>query len=89
MLEYALLDAFKSILFHSIVILGIIVAPGLVTGFIISILQAATQINDMSLSFVPKLVVTIVVFALLSPWLFTYVADHVQLLYKEIPMIVN
>ncbi|MFB1028446.1 MAG: flagellar biosynthesis protein FliQ, partial [Thauera sp.] len=43
----------------------------LVTGLIISIFQAATQINEMTLSFVPKLVAIFVTLVLAGPWMIT------------------
>ena len=48
-----------------------ILATALVTGLAISILQAATQVNEQTLTFVPKIVLTLAVFALFFPWFMT------------------
>jgi flagellar biosynthetic protein FliQ len=43
-------------------------ATALISGLVVSILQAATQVNEQTLSFVPKIVLTLGVFAVLFPW---------------------
>jgi len=61
---------------------GIIVAPillvGLVTGVIVSIFQAATQINDQTLVFVPKILVTMVALMLLGSWMLQVYIDFTR-----------
>jgi flagellar biosynthetic protein FliQ len=52
-----------------------ILATALVTGLTISILQSATQVNEQTLTFVPKIVLTLAVFALLFPWFMTTLVD--------------
>jgi len=61
----------------------------LVTGLVISILQAATQINEMTLSFVPKLIVMFVTLVLAGPWMITTLTDYIRRLYTAIPSIIN
>lgn len=48
---------------------GPVLIAGLVTGVAISILQAATQVQEMTLTFIPKLIVTAVVFATMGGWM--------------------
>src|SRR5690606_19489669 len=50
----------------------------LATGLIISIFQAATQINEMTLSFVPKLVAIFVTLVLAGPWMITILTDFMR-----------
>ena len=59
-------------------------AAALVTGLIVSIFQAATQINEMTLSFVPKLVVTFTTLVLAGPWMLTKLTDYITRLYEAI-----
>ena len=61
----------------------------LVTGLIISILQAATQINEMTLAFVPKLLAAGAALVLLGPWLITTMVDYIQSLIGMIPQLVQ
>ena len=50
----------------------------LVTGLVVSIFQAATQINEMTLSFVPKLVAIFVTLILAGPWMITTITDFMR-----------
>ncbi len=52
-----------------------VLVTALATGLIVSILQAATQVNEQTLTFVPKIVLTLGVFALFFPWLMTQLVD--------------
>jgi len=57
----------------------------LVTGLVISIFQAATQINEMTLSFIPKLVAMFVTLVLAGPWMLTVMVDYMRRLFEGIP----
>ena len=61
----------------------------LVTGLIISIFQAATQINEMTLSFVPKLVAIFVTLVLAGPWMITLLTDFMRRLIESIPAMIR
>jgi flagellar biosynthetic protein FliQ len=61
----------------------------LVTGLIISVFQAATQINELTLSFLPKLVVMFLVLVLAGPWMLGVLTDYITRLYQSIPHIVG
>ena len=61
----------------------------LVTGLIISIFQAATQINEATLSFVPKLVVIFITMIVAGPWMITVLTDYVRRLYESIPSMIG
>ncbi|MFJ1298818.1 flagellar biosynthesis protein FliQ [Pseudomonadota bacterium AL_CKDN230030165-1A_HGKHYDSX7] len=61
----------------------------LVVGLVISIFQAATQINEMTLSFIPKLLAMCGVLVLLGPWLIGLMVDYIRQLIGGIPMLVS
>jgi flagellar biosynthetic protein FliQ len=61
-----------------------ILATALLTGLAISILQAATQVNEQTLSFVPKIVLTLVVFAVSFSWFMTTLVDFGHRLLTEV-----
>ncbi|MFT4174970.1 MAG: flagellar biosynthesis protein FliQ [Rhodocyclaceae bacterium] len=61
----------------------------LVTGLIVSILQAATQINEMTLSFVPKLVVIFGTLIIAGPWMITMLTDYIRRLFESIPTLIG
>lgn len=68
---------------------GPILLVTLIVGLVISIFQAATQINEMTLSFIPKLLAIGVTLALLGPWLIATMVDYMQSLLRQIPSLVS
>ncbi|HLU15366.1 MAG TPA: flagellar biosynthesis protein FliQ [Burkholderiaceae bacterium] len=67
---------------------GPILLVTLLVGLIISIFQAATQVNEMTLSFIPKLLAVAITVVLLGPWLITTMVDYIQSLFEQIPGLV-
>jgi flagellar biosynthetic protein FliQ len=61
----------------------------LATGLLVSIFQAATQINEATLSFVPKLVVTFLVLIITGPWMITTMTDYMRRLFEAIPAMIG
>ena len=61
----------------------------LVTGLLISILQALTQINEATLSFVPKLVLSSLVLVLAGPWMLSNLTDFISRMIMSIPAVIN
>jgi len=61
----------------------------LVTGLIVSIFQAATQINEQTLSFVPKLIATFITLVLAGPWMITMMTDFIRRLFESIPSMIG
>ncbi|WP_417034335.1 flagellar biosynthesis protein FliQ [Comamonas kerstersii] len=57
----------------------------LVVGLVVSIFQAVTQINENTLSFVPKLVAAVLVFAVAGPWMLSTVVDFIRRTIESIP----
>jgi flagellar biosynthetic protein FliQ len=61
----------------------------LVTGLLVSILQAATQINEATLSFLPKLLAVLATLVVAGPWMIQLLVDYVQRLFTSIPSIIG
>jgi len=61
----------------------------LVIGLIVSIFQAATQINEMTLSFIPKLVGMFAVLIISGPWMIGILLDYMTRLFSSIPYMVG
>ena len=57
----------------------------LVVGLLVSVFQAATQINEMTLSFIPKLLAMFAALIICGPWILALLIDYVQRLYSSIP----
>lgn len=68
---------------------GPILLVTLIVGLVISIFQAATQVNEMTLSFIPKLLAVGITVVLLGPWLITTMVDYMQNLFAQIPGLVS
>lgn len=62
---------------------------GLAIGLLVSIFQAATQINEMTLSFIPKLLVTFIVMVLAGPWMIELFTDYTRQLFESIPEVIG
>jgi flagellar biosynthetic protein FliQ len=61
----------------------------LVVGLIISVFQAATQINEATLSFIPKLLAVFAVLVIAGPWMMGQMLDYIRVLFSSIPQLVT
>ncbi|MFN3987471.1 MAG: flagellar biosynthesis protein FliQ [Rhodocyclaceae bacterium] len=61
----------------------------LLTGLTVSVFQAATQINEMTLSFVPKLVAIFITLVVAGPWMLTLITDFARRLIESIPGLIG
>ena len=58
-------------------------------GLIVSVFQAATQINEMTLSFIPKLVAIFAALLISGPWIITMLTDYMRRLFGSIPTLIG
>lgn len=61
----------------------------LLVGLLVSIFQAATQINEATLSFVPKIVAAVAVLAVAGPWMLAQLVDYLQRMLRSLPAAVQ
>ena len=61
----------------------------LVVGLVVSIFQAATQIHEATLSFVPKVIGAVAVLAIAGPWMLTSLVEYIQRTLQSIPSAVG
>ena len=61
----------------------------LVVGLLVSIFQAATQINEQTLSFIPKLLAIFASLVIAGPWMLATLVDYIQRLYGSIPQTIG
>ena len=61
----------------------------LVVGLVVSIFQAATQINEVTLSFVPKMVAAVVTLTIAGPWMLSTLVEYIQRTLQAIPSVVG
>jgi len=76
-------------LFHLSILLLFLLVPALVIGVLVSMFQAATQINEMTLSFIPKLLTTLLVMVLAGPWMLRLICEYTLRLFEEIPALLG
>ncbi|MDG9782216.1 flagellar export apparatus protein FliQ [Pseudomonas sp. 1D4] len=82
-------DLFREALWLTCVIVGILVVPSLVVGLIVAMFQAATQINEQTLSFLPRLLVMLLTLMVAGPWLTRELMEYITTLYHNIPMLIG
>lgn len=61
----------------------------LFTGLLVSIFQASTQINEMTLSFIPKILMIVTVGILMGPWMLNLFLDYTRTLFTNLPYVVG
>ncbi|MBT9460707.1 MAG: flagellar biosynthesis protein FliQ [Rugosibacter sp.] len=83
------IDIGRSALELTLMISAPLFIAALVTGLVVSIFQAATQINEATLSFVPKLIAIFITLILAGPWMITMMTDYMRRLYESIPGIIG
>ena len=74
-------EALLTLLMVASPVLGIV----LVVGLLISLFQAITQINEATLTFIPKLIAAMLVFALAGPWMLNLLIDYIRRTIESIP----
>lgn len=73
----------------TIVLVLVLLLPALVVGVLVSVFQAATQINEMTLSFIPKLLITVAVMAFAGSWILTLLTDYTRRVMEAIPGLIG
>lgn len=82
-----IIEIFSRALFLVVVLVIAIVLPSLIVGLVISILQAATQINEQTLSFLPRLVSIFLSILIFGPWIISELLDISRYIFEIIAYI--
>jgi len=83
------LNLLDDMLWNCLIVPGPVLLTTLVVGVLISILQVATQMQEMTLSYVPKLLVAAMLLILLGPWMIARITDFARGLYLVIPTLAS
>ncbi|MGK0440699.1 MAG: flagellar biosynthetic protein FliQ [Pseudohongiellaceae bacterium] len=83
------LDLFTEAIYIVMMMVSIMVVPSLLVGLVVSMFQAATQINEQTLSFLPRLLVTLTSLIFAGPWLLNKVMDFFLRLLTAIPNLIG
>lgn len=89
MTQEVALALFGNAFYLTVLMVLVIVGPSLMVGLIVSTFQAATQINEQTLSFLPRLIVTLVTIMITGPWLVQQLTDLFERLMIDIPHIIG
>ena len=82
-------DVLNNALYLVILMVGVIILPSLAVGLVVAIFQAATSINEQTLSFLPRLIVTLLALMYGGHWMTQTLMDFTTTLYLSIPTVVS
>ncbi len=85
----ALLDLAREAIITSLLLAAPPFLAALIVGLIISIFQAATSINEMTLTFIPKFVAVVVTLIVMGPWMGQTISDFITRLMHELPHLIG
>lgn len=79
----------KQVLWHAILVAAPVIIVALLSGLIISVLQVITQIQDSTLSFVPKILAVVLMLMLCSNWMMHTLIEFSQNIFLNIPRVIK
>jgi len=83
------IDVFQNTLQIIVLLVSIILFPALAVGLMVAVFQAATSINEMTLSFIPKLLITILTLMLAGPYMLGVMITYLEKTFKDIPFLIG
>ncbi|MEJ1297564.1 MAG: flagellar biosynthesis protein FliQ [Candidatus Sedimenticola sp. (ex Thyasira tokunagai)] len=83
------LDVGQMALETTVAVSALLLLPALAVGLVVAMFQAATQINEMTLSFIPKLIVVALVLMTAGPWMLQTIMNFTLELYTSIPELIG
>jgi flagellar biosynthesis protein FliQ len=89
MTEQFIVHLFREALYTTLLLAGPVLVLSLLVGLLISIFQAATSIQEFTLTFVPKLIVIAIVIVLTLPWMIDVIVSFTQDIFNQIPTVIR
>ncbi len=83
------IDTFQATLQIIIILVAITLLPALAVGLLVSMFQAATQINEMTLSFIPKLLITFAALMLAGPYMLNLMLSYIRTTFENVPYLIG
>jgi flagellar biosynthetic protein FliQ len=83
------IDIGRQAMWVTLVISGPMLIAGLVVGLVVGVFQAVTQIHEMTLTFIPKILVMVLVFILLLPWMLLKIVEYTASIFDMITKVVQ
>lgn len=78
-------EILRNALLLTIILVTVIITPGLIVGLLVAVFQAATSVNEQTLSFLPRLVVTLLTLMVLGHWIIMQLVGYTEELIRNIP----
>ncbi len=85
----AFVEVMRGAMYIIILITSALIIPGLIIGLVVAVFQAATSINEQTMSFLPRLMVTLVAISWFGNWLVTKMMDYTNELILSIPSVLG
>lgn len=85
----SMLDLFGQAIWLVVLIVVAMVVPSLLVGLLVSIFQAATQINEQTLSFLPRLLVALAALGFFGPWIVNRLMELFNYMFMNIPRMIG
>ena len=85
MTEQFAIDIGRQAIYTILLVLSPLLGAGLIVGIFVGILQAVTQVHEMTLTFVPKILAIVIVLILLLPWMLTTLLDYTRNILTHLP----
>lgn len=85
----SVLDVGQDALILVVLLSAPLLLSALAIGLLVGMVQAATQIQEMTLSFIPKLIVLVLVLILTGPWMLGLITDYTERLFEAIPELIG
>ena len=82
-------DLFTEALYIVMILVAVLIVPSLLVGLVVATFQAATQINEQTLSFLPRLLMTIFVVIVTGPWIVAKVTNYAEKIISNVPYLIN
>lgn len=82
-------DLVRDALWLTAMMVAVVVVPSLLVGLLVAMFQAATQINEQTLSFLPRLLVILICLIVLGPWLVRELMEYTETLIMNIPQLIG
>lgn len=82
-------EILRHALYLTILLVTVIIVPGLLVGLLVAIFQAATSINEQTLSFLPRLLVTLITIMFLGHWIINQLLVYTDDLFRQIPLLIQ
>jgi flagellar biosynthetic protein FliQ len=84
-----IVDLFAQAMLLIIAFVCILIVPGLIVGLVVAMFQAATQINEQTLSFLPRLLVTLLSILIAGPWLLSELEEFTRQVVQSMYLVVQ